>query len=153
MDFSGDELAGVADLFGGLTRAELQTALSELAFRAGEEADPDAAAADIDAALESFALVAVEDGGETILAPGPTAFPTLPPHGPDLPHILDAPERRVDRDAVVERVRERVRAATEEAVAADDADRAERLRQVAYDAEAWADIDLSGVRERLADID
>ena len=51
MDVSGDELAGVADLFGGLTRAELGQALVELAFRDGADRERQDFADDIDAAL------------------------------------------------------------------------------------------------------
>jgi hypothetical protein len=152
MEFSGDELAGIADLFGGLTRAELATACEELAFRAGGGTEPAAVEDDVAAAREAFALLEVEHGEETVLTPGPAAFPTLPPHGPDLPHMLDVPERDIDRERAADRATERLEAAAEEALADGDADRAAALREVTYDAEAWADRDLGHVRRRLAEV-
>jgi hypothetical protein len=90
---------------------------------------------------------------ETVLAPGPAAFPTLPAHGPDLPHMLDVAERDVDRDALAERAAERLESAAVDAVAAGDAARAATLREVTYDAEAWGDLALEHVRDRLAEVD
>ena len=58
MNVTGDELAGVVDLFGGLTRAELGQALVELAFKRGEETVSEAFEADLDAAVDSYHLVA-----------------------------------------------------------------------------------------------
>jgi len=45
MTATGDELAGVVDLFGALTREELSQALTELAFKQGAAVD-DAAVTD-----------------------------------------------------------------------------------------------------------
>jgi hypothetical protein len=61
---SGDELAGVVDLFGALTPAELTTAVDELAFKRGQEATDEAVAAAIETATAEFVLV--EIGGEAI---------------------------------------------------------------------------------------
>jgi len=98
----GDELAGIADLFGGLTREELDDALDELAFKRGEDvADGDA---DVEAALRDYYLVAVEHDDE-LLAPGPVAFPELPENAADLPHIMDVERRRIDREALADAVR------------------------------------------------
>lgn len=170
--FTSDDLAGVVDLFGALTRSELEAALSELAYRRGEEprdGNP------IDRALEAFALVAVEpdedadhggdsgdvdrgDGGdvgegngvdEPLLAPGPAAFPTLPEGADDLPHILDIEERSVPRERVGRAAEERLRAAAARAVADGDDSRVVELQDVSYDIEAWAGVDLAGVRARL----
>ena len=57
--FSTDEVAGVVDLFGALSREEATMALSELAYRRGG----DAPEGDVDAALAAFALVAIERDG------------------------------------------------------------------------------------------
>ncbi|USZ72855.1 DUF7109 family protein [Natronosalvus halobius] len=123
---TSDELAGIVDLFGGLTRAELERALSEVAFRAdGQSVDEDAAAGAIEASLDAFALVRYEprgnghatDGGDesgdgdndgdALFVPGPTAFPRTPEHAEDLPHILDVSPRDPDQDAVGEAARDR----------------------------------------------
>ena len=146
--FTTDELAGVVDLFGALRWSELETALSELAYRRGGE--PPAGL--IDGALEAFVLVAFEgETGEELLAPGPAAFPTLPEGAEDLPHILDVEERSVDRERVGRAAEERLRAAAARAVADGDADRAAELLDVSYDLESWAPIDLAGLRDRLDD--
>lgn len=125
-----DELAGICDLFGALTREELADARSELAFRRGQEPDSEKR---IEEALGTYALVE-HDG---LLLSGPAAFPTLPEGASDLPHILDVPEREVDREAAGEAVLRRL---SEE----DDPDLA---REVSYDLEAWAPVDASGVRD------
>ncbi|AHG03117.1 hypothetical protein HALDL1_05580 [Halobacterium sp. DL1] len=139
----GDELAGIADLFGGLTREELDDALDELAFKRGEDvADGDA---DVEAALRDYYLVAVEHDDEALLAPGPVAFPELPENAADLPHIMDVERRRIDREALADAVRERLEA---DAAGADD-ERARYLVDVTYDAEAWAPVELEAVRQRL----
>ena len=146
--FTTDELAGVVDLFGALRWSELETALSELAYRRGGE--PPAGL--IDGALEAFVLVAFGgETGEELLAPGPAAFPTLPEGAEDLPHILDVEERSVDRERVGRAAEERLRAAAARAVADGDADRAAELLDVSYDLESWAPIDLAGLRDRLDD--
>ncbi|QWC20513.1 hypothetical protein [Halorubrum sp. 2020YC2] len=165
-----DDLAGVVDLFGWLTRAELSRALSELAFKRRAEVDGDAIDAAIDLAVAEYALVpapeAALSGGTgadddeaddadgtasaaTALAVGPAAFPTLPEGAEDLPHILDVPDRGVDREALADAVLDRLR---EEAVAAideGDAERLEALADVTYDVEAWAPVDVDPVRTRI----
>ena len=132
-----DELAGIVELFGALTREELAEVRSELAFRQGRE-EPDPAA--VEAALEAYALVEHEG----LLVAGPAAFPTLPPDAIDLPHIVDVPEREPDREALGERVRDELLAAVGE----EDPDR-ETVRELSYDLEAWAPVDASDVRARL----
>ncbi|WP_135819812.1 DUF7109 family protein [Halostella litorea] len=140
-----DELAGVVDLFDALTREELRSALSELAYRRGDEFDADAADGAIDAAVDAYALVEHDD---TLFA-GPTAFPTLPANAEDLPHIMDVPERRVDREALGEAVRVRVAADAEAAIADGDEDRMASLLDVCYDVEAWAPVSLDDTRAAL----
>jgi len=158
MDLSGDELAGVVDLFGGLTRAELDRAVEELAFKRGVDHHPDALEAAVGDARESYHLVAVpretdgEPGADEVLVAGPVAFPTLPEGAADLPHILDAPDRDVDRETAGEAAREQLRADALAAAKADDADRAAALLDVCYDLEAWAPVDTGEFRERLDDV-
>ncbi|WP_222920013.1 hypothetical protein [Natrinema sp. SYSU A 869] len=161
MDATADELAGVVDLFGGLARAELERALTEAAYRADGRAVDDAALETaIDEAVESFALVryepADEDTGsiaddEALLVAGPTAFPTVPEHAEDVPHILDIERRRLDREALGETARERVLEAVDEAAAADDTERLRSLIDVSYDVETWAPVDLTDERAQLED--
>jgi hypothetical protein len=148
---TGDELAGVVDLFGALTRGELESALGELAFKRGESADDDAIDDAVDAAVEAYYLVAVDRDDETLLVPGPVAFPTLPDGAEDLPHIMDVPGRDVDDDEVVEAAERRLRADAAVAVDAGDVERIERLLDVSYDLETWGANDVSGVRSRLDD--
>ncbi|EMA41797.1 DUF7109 family protein [Halobiforma nitratireducens] len=170
MDATADELAGVVDLFGGLTRAELERALSEAAFRAdGRSVDGAAVDDAIEEAVESFALVRYEnenggDGGgdgnearnadgdrEPLYVAGPTAFPTVPEYAEDVPHILDVDRRDIDREALGDAVRDRFVAALESAVddSGENPDRIRELLDVSYDVEAWAPVDLSAERTRL----
>ncbi len=168
MDATADELAGVVDLFGGLTRAELERALAEAAYRAdGQSVDEAALEEAIEAALESFALVRYDpergsdaaadgagtdgDGSEPLLVAGPTAFPTVPDHAEDVPHILDVERRRLDRAALGEAARERFVAVADDAVTADDAERIRTLLDISYDLESWAPVDCTDERTRLED--
>jgi hypothetical protein len=145
-----DELAGVVDLFDGLTREELSQALIELGARRGDDPDADAVDRTIEQAVEQYYLTDYgRDDGPNLLVPGPTAFPALPDHADDLPHIMDVPDRSLDRSALGEQVTTRVENDAEAAVAAGDRDRIETLVDVTYDVEAWAPVDLSDVRERL----
>lgn len=150
---TGDELAGVVDLFGALTREELERALDELAFKRGEATDADAVGDAVDAAIADYYLAVADREGEgaTLLAPGPVAFPTLPEGAEDLPHILDIPDREVDRSSLVETAERRLRADAARAVDDGDADRIERLVDVSYDLETWGSTDVSDVRSRLDD--
>ena len=159
MELSGDELAGVVDLFGGLTRAELGRAVEELGFKRAVDHDPAALDAAVDDARESYHLVAVPrnadeepDGAGEVLVAGPVAFPTLPEGAADLPHILDAPDRDIDRETAGEAAREQLRADALAAAKAGDADRAGALLDVCYDLEAWAPVDTDEFRERLDDV-
>ena len=157
MRFDSDELAGIVDLLGPLTEAELADAAHEAAFREGT-VDELAVEADLAEALERWALVRVpadrHDGagtgdGEPLLVVGPTAFPVVPPGGEDLPHILDLPPRGGLRAAAAATVRERFERAVETAIDAEDADRAADLLDLSYDLDAWAGIDVAAERERL----
>jgi hypothetical protein len=148
---TGDELAGVVDLFGALTREELESALGELAFKRGEDVDREAARAAVDEAVENYYLVAVGGDGETLLAPGPAAFPSLPEGAEDLPHILDVPERAPERSSLVDAAERRLRGDAARAVDEGDEDRIERLLDVSYDLETWGGVDVAEVRTRLDD--
>ncbi len=152
MDLTDDELAGIVDLFGALTRAELRTALSELAYRRGVEPPGDDR---IDAALDAYALFARDppddaEGdaaeGELVVA-GPAAFPTVPDGGEDLPHIMDVPERDPDRAALGRAALDRLAGVAESDL---DDDRRAALIDLTYDVEAWAPVDAGDVRDRLA---
>lgn len=153
---STDELAGVADLFGGLTRAELATALEELAFRKGVEPP---GGGPVDDAVREYALVeyprserdGIEEDAAPLLVPGPAAFPTLPEGAADLPHILNVSERRIDRERLGRAVEERFRGDVARAVADDDEALVGRLLDVSYDLETWGPVELGDLRERLDD--
>ena len=156
-----DDLAGVVDLFGWLTRAELSRALSELAFKRRAEADAAAIDAAIDLAVAEYALVPAPgealSGGDgpggpgdgAALAVGPAAFPTLPDGAADLPHVLDVPDREVDREVLADAVLDRLGGEAVAAIDAGDADRLATLADVTYDVEAWAPVDVGPVRERI----
>ncbi|ACV49122.1 MULTISPECIES: DUF7109 family protein [Halomicrobium] len=149
MEPTADELAGVVDLFGALTRDELVEALSELAFKRGEDVDDPAGA--IDDAVAAYHLAVVERDGEKLLAAGPAAFPELPDGATDLPHIMDVPERSIDRERLAAAVEERFREESLVAVRSDNEAFVERLLDVSYELEVWGPIDVSAARERLAD--
>ncbi|ERH10911.1 MAG: hypothetical protein J07HX64_02690 [halophilic archaeon J07HX64] len=153
MDISGDELAGVVDLFGALTRNELGTGLAELAFKQREEYDPDGFGSDIETALKRYHLVELDtdtvDSDESMLVPGPGAFPALPLGAADLLHILDIEHRDIDRATAGAATLDRFRADAAAAVDSGNPERVERLLDVSYELEAWADVDLSAEREHL----
>lgn len=169
MTLTRDELAGIVDLFGALSREELRQAVEEVTYRVGEPPETADIEAQIDDALEEYYLVRIDptdldsgdefeierrdrEGTEYLLTAGPTALPSLPEHGTDLPHLLDIEARVVDREALGGAVLERLRDETERVVEAGNTDRADRLLDVCYDAEAWAPIDTSNIRESLAGV-
>jgi len=141
---SPDDLAGVVDLFGGLTRAELERALAELAFKRGVESPGDGV---VDGAVASYHLVEHDD----LLVVGPAAFPALPDGAEDLPHILDVDARTVDRDSVAATVEERFRADTARALTDGNRGAVDRLLDISYDLETWGPVDVADVRRRLDD--
>ncbi|PSQ57043.1 hypothetical protein BRD22_03440 [Halobacteriales archaeon SW_8_68_21] len=156
-----DDLAGIVDLFGWLTRRELSEALSELAFKRRAEVDEAAIDAAINLAVAEYALVPAPEGAlsgddeadepadGSALAVGPAAFPTLPEGAEDLPHILDIPDRSVDREALADAGLDRLRREAVDAIDDGDADRLETLADVTYDVEAWAPVDVGPVRTRI----
>ena len=153
MELTADELAGVVDVFDALTRAELAAALSELAFkRATESANPDD---EVDDAVASYHLVGFESGdagdAERLLVPGPTAFPDIPEGAEDLPHIMDVPDREVDRERLSAAVAERFREECVVAVRSGNQAFVDRLLDVSYELEVWGSVDVSGARERLVE--
>lgn len=153
MRLEADELAGVVDLFGALTRAELADAVRELAFRRGESFDRDGHEAAVADAVDAYRLAAVDlpATASEALVVGPAAFPTLPDHGQDLPHIVDVADRPVDRETVGRQVERRLRRDAAQAVADGDDDRVQTLLDASYDLEAWAPVEVDDVRQRLTD--
>jgi hypothetical protein len=159
MDVTADEIAGVVDLFGGLTQAELARALSELAFRHGDETEPEAFETAIDEAVQSYHLVRLDATAmvddETVddprFVPGPVAFPELPEDARDLPHILSISERSIDVEQASEAVAKRFRTDAQAALDAGDQSRIETLVDVSYELEAWGGLDLSTIRSELVE--
>ena len=148
MTLSPDQLAGVVDLFGELTPAELSRAREELGYRRGEAI----AEADVHRAVREYALVPYDRDGDRRIAVGPAAFPTLPDGGEDLPHILDIESRTPDRDAVAAAALERFHEERLLALRVRDTEEIARLIDVSYDIESWADRSLASVRDRLDEI-
>lgn len=149
MELDPDEVAGVVDLFGGLTRPEVHAALSDVAARSGRSFDADDLDAVVERALEGYYLVEHERGGETLLVAGPAALPTLPDGGEDLPHLLDVDPRPVDLEAVGRAALSRLHGDAARAVDAGDGDRVATLLDVCYDVEAWAPVETAELRSRL----
>jgi len=155
MELTPDELAGVVDIVGPLTRAELTRACEELAFKRGVDTDAATFEAAIDGALSTYHLVAVADHDadpETpLLVVGPAAFPELPDGAEDLPHILDLPARPLSQTVTARAAEQRFREDAAEAVEAGDTERIETLLDVSYDLEAWRPVELGTTRARLDD--
>ena len=161
MSTTHDELAGIVDLFGALTRGELAAACSELAFKQGQDVDKPELDAKIEAALDAYVLAEYNpvdasevtersvDGREPLVTVGPTAFPTLPPNAEDLPHILEFERRSVDRERLATQVCERLCVEGAAAVDAGETDRAAELVDVAYDIELWAPLETEDIRAQL----
>ncbi len=157
MDVSADELAGVVDLFGALTSDELREALTELAFKQGEDCDPSVFDDDIEHALATYHLVDI-DAAETalsvegtVLVAGPVAFPELPSGATDLPHILDIEQRTVDRETAAVAAQRGFEQAAATAIDEDDTDRIAALLDASYELEAWGTVDLDDARALLDD--
>jgi len=151
MGVTPDELAGIADLFGGLTRAELIEAVENVAARQGAAFDPTDVENAVASARREYYLVALEQEDDTMLAPGPAALPALPNHAEDLPHMMDVGEHDPDPDDLAGAVRDRLERDAEAAIEAGNRDRAAFLLDVCYDAEVWAPVDVDPIRERLRD--
>lgn len=153
MDVTGDELAGVVDLFGALTREELGQALVELAYKQGEDCDPSTFDPDVDDAIETYHLVSVDssDSGEEWIFPGPVAFPELADGATDLPHIMAIEQRSIDRERLGEAGKAQFTQDTDEAVTAGETERIEQLIDVSYELEVWAPVDVAAERGRLDD--
>ncbi len=161
MEPTPDELAGVVDGFGGLTRGELRTALADLAARAGDDENPPDPA--IDAAVEGYYLLELDpaealaepdahDLDEPLLVAGPAALPELPEGGEDLPHLLDLEPRAIDRAAAATAVEADLRADAAAAIGDGDADRAAALLDACYEVEAWGPVDLGDAKAGLAEL-
>lgn len=174
-----DELAGIVDLFGTLTRDAVDTAIVEMAFRQGIEVESDTRQEMITTAINQYRLIiypSTEDEMRSIqhpseqasdinsnidetklnrIAPGPTAFPTLPAHAEDLPRILETDGQAIDHEAATYAVINRLRDDTEQAITNNDIELMRYLRDVTYDIETWAGVAtanddlISDVRCRL----
>lgn len=155
MDLSADDLAGIVDVLGPVTRGELRQACTELAFKRGADTEPEAFDPVIEDALDGYHLVVVPDhdadADEPLLAVGPVAFPSLPEGAADLPHIMDHPGRTLDRATVASAAEERFREEAARAVTAGDDERVATLLDVSYDLESWGPVELRAARERLDD--
>lgn len=154
MEPSSDEIAGVVDLFGGLTRVELSEALAELAFRQEGEYDPDTFESAIEGCLDSYHLVELEEtahADDPLLVVGPVAFPALPDDAQDLPHMLDIETRAVDMSRATESAAKQFREDAEETLADGDTARIDHLVDVSYELETWGGVDLSAIRSQLDD--
>ncbi|MFC7225986.1 hypothetical protein ACFQML_01110 [Salinirubellus salinus] len=155
LDLDPDDLAGVVDLFGTLTRDELDRALEELAYKQGAEPPGPAV---VELALQRYVLVAydpegdvdspLDDDPDRLLVPGPSAFPSLPEGAADLPHIMDVPTRIADREAVERAAEARFRGDVARAVADEDEQLVRRLLDVSYDLDAWG-LEMADLRGRL----
>lgn len=149
MDVAPDELAGIVDLFDGLTRTELEEAIEHVAARQGATLDPEDLDERIERARWEYYLLAVEHDGATLLVAGPAALPSLPNHAEDLPHMMEVPERAVDAEQLADAATERLTDDARDAISEGDRDRAEFLLDVCYDAETWGPVEVDGIRERL----
>jgi len=155
MELTSDDLAGVVDVVGPLTRGELERACGELAFKQGEDADATAFESAIERALTGYQLLSVDDHDADATGPlivvGPAAFPTFPDGVADLPHILDVPERELDREAMATAAERRFREDAAAAASVGDEGRIAELLDVSYDLEAWGPVELGAARDRLDD--
>lgn len=160
MEPTPDELAGIVDGFGGLTRAELRAAIEDLAARTGESVDPGALERAVEDAIDDYYLVALDPdvalknsramAGDPVLIPGPAALPELPAGGEDLPHLVDIGSRSVDREAAAESIASQLRSDAAAATGAGDSDRAARLLDACYEVEAWGPVTLAETKAELA---
>jgi|APHM01.1.fsa_nt_gi hypothetical protein len=153
MELTPDELAGVVDVVGPVTREELVQAYGELAFKRGEDTDEETGAAAIESALSTYHLVEVADHDAGADAPlvvvGPAAFPELVDGAEDIPHILNLPDRNVPGEAAAAAAEQRFREDAADAVRAGDDERIGELLDVSYDLEAWGPVELSTARGHL----
>lgn len=153
MELTPDELAGVVDVVGPVTREELREACGELAFKRGADVDSDTFETAIEAALSTYHLVVVADHDAGVDAPlvvvGPAAFPTLVDGTEDLPHILDLPDRDISEEVAATAAERRFREDAAEAVRAGDDERIQALLDVSYDLEAWGPVALAEARDLL----
>lgn len=153
MELTPDELAGVVDVVGSVTREELVQACEELAFKRGVAVDEETVESAIEAALSTYHLVVVADHdagiSEPLVVVGPAAFPALVEGAEDLPHILDVPDRDPASEAVAAAAEQRFREDAAEAVRAGEDARIRELLDVSYDLEAWGPVELASARGLL----
>ena len=148
MAYSDDEVAGVLDLFGALTRDELETALAELSFRRGDDHDEGDLSIAVRDALANYSVVPVDTDPEVLVA-GPAAFPELPADADDLPHIVDIDRTAPSRQAAAAAAETNLRDDVDAALEADDEAELSRLLDVTYELEAWGPAAVADLRERI----
>jgi hypothetical protein len=149
-----DELAGIVELFGALTRNELRRAASELCYRRGVDVDDEPLDASIDRALSEFVLLAApgvtDEPLEAVpIVAGPAAFPAHPEHAEDLPHILDVEPRAVDRATARDVAVNQFQGAIEIALESKSGANLDGLLELCFDLETWGAVSLDVERDRL----
>lgn len=150
-ELSAAEIAGIADLFEGLTRDELKTAIQELSYR--QDTEYTDIEGHIDSAIAKLVLVPVEmDDGTCFLAPGPAAFPQIPEGGEDIPHILDIEPRDIPREKIGTAAEEHIRQQAAHAIATEDSERAAEILDRSYDITAFAPVDIDDIQTALLNI-
>jgi len=162
MEPTPDELAGIVDGFGALTRQELRAALDDLTARSGDATEPAVITSAIDEAMAGYYLVALEPETvldrsadnleEPLLLPGPAALPKLPEGGEDLPYLVDVDPRSVNRAAAAEATAAQLRADASSAIVDDSVDRAAELLDVCYEIEAWGPVALDATKTELTQL-
>lgn len=159
MDPTPDELAGVVDMFGALTRSELHQAFEDLTARTGARYDAGKLDDQIDTALHEYYLVeirqdAVEEplpgDDDPLFAPGPVALPTIPDFGEDLPHIMSISPRSIQPAVLGRAAEQRLRSDAARAVADGDEEWIRDLMDTCFDLEAWAGVNTDQIRDRLS---
>lgn len=147
MDISLDEIAGILQLFGGLTRSELEQAMSEVAFRLDESTPPSSWLDDRLATAQTRGIIVRDESKDPALyVPGPAAFPTAPTGSEDLPHILDIDSRSIDREAIAAQLQDEI---TDEVDPSTADERISTLIDLSYDIETWAGVDAEALRSTL----
>lgn len=147
---TADELAGIADCFGGVTSEEICEAIEDLAARQGKAFDRSELRDQIDEAIATYHLIPVEESDRTLLCPGPAALPMLPEGGEDLPHLLSIDTRTVDQEQLGKIAERRLRGEAASAVNENDNDRIEALLDICYELDTWAGTETESLRKQLA---
>ena len=147
MELSLDEIAGIVDIFGGLTNGELNTAMEEIAFRRDDSPVSQSwLDQKIEQATEEGILVRQESHDPPLLCVGPVAFPVEPDGAEDLPYILDIPERTVDRESLANELLQNMEADISDTMSSNQRT---AYIELSYDIETWSGVDTSQLRDAL----